>query len=123
MTDDPEQTQVPADAEAAMNEVLAAEQAATRAIGACEQEARASLHEAAQRARRIAERTDERIAIIHQRTRQQLKNYLQNAGHAARTAGRTLAGEDPRMTVVSTVVNDLAARLTGGDSSETTQAD
>jgi len=123
MTDDPEQTQVPANAEAAMNEVLAAEQAATRAIGACEQEARASLHETAQRARRIAKRTDERIAIIQQRTRQQLKNHLQNAEHAARTAERTLAREDPRMAVVSTVVNDLAARLTGGDSSETTQAD
>jgi hypothetical protein len=40
MIDDPEHTQAPNTAEAAMNEVLAAEQAAALAIGACEQEAR-----------------------------------------------------------------------------------
>jgi len=123
MTDDPEQQQAPASAEAAMNEVLAAEQAAEEAIAACEQQARASLYEAAQRARQIAGRTDERIAIIHQRTRQQLKNRLQSAEHAARDDERTRDREDPRKAVVDAVVKELAARLTGSDSSDTTQAD
>jgi hypothetical protein len=123
MTDEPEQTQVPGSAEAAMNEVLAAEQAGALAIGACEQEARASLHEAAQRARQITGRANERIAIIHQRTRQQLKNRLQKAERAASADERTRDREDPRMAVVSTVVHDLAARLTGSDSSDKTQVD
>jgi hypothetical protein len=123
MTDDPEHTQAPNTAEAAMNEVLAAEQAAALAIGACEQEARASLREAALRARRIAERVDERIAIIHQRTRQQLKSRLKNDEHAARADERIRDREDPRQAVVNAVVNDLAARLTGSNSSDNTQAD
>ena len=123
MIDDPEQTPAPASAEAAMNEVLAAEQAAEQAIDACEQAARDSLHEAVQRARQIAGRVDERIAIIHQRTRQQLKNRLQHADRAARAEERTRDREDPRMAVVSTVVNDLAARLTGCDNSDNTPAD
>ena len=123
MTDDSKHTQVPDSAEEAMNEVLAAEQAAASAIAACEQEARASLHAAAQRARRIAVRTNERIAIIHQRTRQQLKNRLQSAEHAARDDERTRDREDPRKAVVDAVVKELAARLTGSDSSDTTQAD
>ena len=115
--DDTEQTQVQGSAEAAMNEVLAAEQASARAIGACEQEARASLHAAAQRARQIARRTDERIAIIHQRTRQQLKKWLQTDESAARAEARTRDREDSRMAVVSAVADDLAARLTGNDNS------
>jgi hypothetical protein len=123
MTDEPEHTPDPESAEAAMNEVLAAEQAAARAIGACEQEARASLQTAAQRARRIAMRTNERIAIIHQRTRQQLKIRLQNVEHTARAAEQTHGREDPRMDVVSTVVEDLAARLAGSDSNDESQAD
>jgi vacuolar-type H+-ATPase subunit H len=123
MADDPEQTQIPGSAEAAMNEVLAAEQAAEQAIGVCEQEARASLYEAAQRARQIAGRANERIAIIHQRTRQQLKNRRQSAERVARDDERTHAREDPRKAVVSAVVSDLAARLTGSDSSDTARAD
>lgn len=123
MTDDPERQQAPVSAEAAMNEVLVAEQAAEEAIAACEQQARASLYEAAQRARQIAGRTDERITIIHQRTRQQLKNRLQNAEHAARDDERTRDREDPRKAVVDAVVKDLAVRLTGSDSSDTAQAD
>jgi len=123
MTDDPEQTQVPDSAEAAMNEVLAAEQAAAQAIEACEQEARASLQEAAQRARRIAARTDKRIAFIHQRARQQLQQYLRNAERAARVAEQVRDSEDPRIAVVADVVDELAARLTGADSSDQTQAD
>ena len=122
MTDDPEQ-QAPASAEAAMNQVLAAEQAAEEAIAACEQQARASLYEAGQRARQIAGRTDERIVIIHQRIRQQLKNRLQSAEHDARDDERTRDCEDPRKAVVGAVVKDLAARLTGSDSSDTAQAD
>ena len=123
MTDDPEHTQVPDSAEAAMNEVLTAEQAASQVIDACEGEARVRLYEAAQRAWQIANRTNERIAIIHQRTRQQLKNRLQNAERSARVEERTRDGEDPRMANVSDVVNDMAARLTGGDSSDGTQGD
>jgi len=123
MTDNPEQQQVPGSAEAAMNEVLAAEQAAEQAIAACEQQARTSLYEAAQRARRIAGRTDERITIIHQRTRQQLKNRLQSAERAARDDERTRDREDPRKAVVNAVAKDLAARLTGSDSSDVAEAD
>jgi len=123
MTDDPEHTQVPDSAEAAMNEVLTAEQAASQVIDACEGEARVRLYEAAQRAWQIANRTNERIAIIHQRTRQQLKNRLQNAERSARVEERTRDGEDPRMAIVSDVVSDMAARLTGGDSSDGTQGD
>jgi DNA-binding CsgD family transcriptional regulator len=123
MTDNPEQTRVPDSAEAAMNEVLAAEQTAARAIGACAREARASLREAALRARHIAGRTNERIALIHQRTRQQLKNHLRNAGDAARAAEQTRDREDPRMAVISRVVNVLAVRLTGANGSDNTRAD
>jgi len=123
MTDDPEHTQVPDSAEAAMNEVLTAEQAASQVIDACEGEARVRLYEAAQRAWQIANRTNERIAIIHQRTRQQLKNRLQNAERSARVEERTRDAEDPRMAIVSDVVSDMAARLTGGDSSDGTQGD
>jgi signal transduction histidine kinase len=123
MTDDPENTQETDSAEAAMNEVLAAEQAAAQAITACEQEARATLHEAAQRARQIASRTDGRIALIHQRTRQHLQQHLRNAERAARAAERTRAREDPRVAVISRVVNDLAARLTAGSDSDNPQAD
>jgi len=122
MTDDPEQTQVPDSAEAAMNEVLAAEQAAAQAIEACEQEARASLQEAAQRARRIAARTDKRIAFIHQRARQQLQQYLRNAEGAAHVAEQARDREDPRMAVISSVVNDLATRLTDDNGSDNSPA-
>lgn len=122
MTDDPGQTQVSGSAEAAMNEVLAAEQAAAEIISACEQAARVSLYETAQRARQIAERTNQRIAIIHQRTRQQLKNRVQDAERTASADAQIRVSEDPRMAVVSTVVQDLAVRLTGSDSSDKTQA-
>ena len=105
-----------------MNEVLAAEQAAAQVIDACEQEARASLYEAAQLARRIAARTNERIAIIHQRTRQQLQQHLRNAERTARAEEQTRDKEDPRIAVVSTVVNDLAARLTGTNDNDRTPA-
>lgn len=106
-----------------MNKVLAAEQAAAQAIEACKQEARASLNEATQHARRIAGRTDERIALIHQRTRQQLQRRLRDAEQAAHAAERARDSEDPRVAVISTAANDLAARLTGADSSDQTQAD
>ena len=123
MTDDPDNTPEPGSPEAAINEVLAAEQAAAEAIEACQQDARASLHEAAQQARRIAKRTDERIALIHQRVRQQLQRHLRDAEHSARAAEQARDSEEPRMAVIDTAVNDLAARLTGGDSSDPTQAD
>ena len=123
MTDDAEQTQKPDSAEAAMNEVLAAEQAAEEAIDACEQEARASLHEAAQRARHIADRTNERIALIQQRTRQQLQQYLRNAERAARIAEQTRDREDPRIAVVADVASELAARLTAVSVSEKNPTD
>jgi len=123
MIDDQEQTQVADSAAAAMNEVLAAEQVAAEVIGACEQEARASLYEAGQHARQIAERTNERIAIIQQHTRQKLKNRQLGAERAAHAEEQTGDREDPRMAVVSAVVHELAARLTGSDSSDTAQAD
>ena len=106
-----------------MNEVLAAEQAAAQAIDACEQEARTSLHEATRHARHIAGRTNERIALIHQRIRLQLQRHLRAAESTARDADRARDKEDPRVAVISAVVNDLAARLTGADSSDNTQAD
>jgi predicted dienelactone hydrolase len=123
MTDDAEQTQKPDSAEAAMNEVLAAEQAAEDAIDACEQEARASLHETAQQARRIADRTNERIALIQQRTRQQLQQYLRNAERAVRVNEQTRDSEDPRIALVADVANELAARLTAASGSENTRTD
>ena len=123
MTDDPEHTLDPDKPEAAMNEVLAAEQAAAQAIDACKQEARASLRAAGQHAQRIARRTDERISLIHQRTRQQLQRRLRAAEHAARADERARDSEDPRVAVISTAVDDLAARLTGADSSGQTQAE
>ena len=123
MTDDVEQTQKQDSAEAAMNEVLAAEQAAEDAIDACEQEARASLHEAAQQARRIADRTNERIALIQQRTRQQLQQYLRNAERAVRVNEQTRDSEDPRIALVADVANELAARLTAASGSENTRTD
>jgi vacuolar-type H+-ATPase subunit H len=122
MTDDPEQPPDSGSAEAAMNEVLAAEQAAAEIISACQQEARASLYETAQRARQIEERTNERITIIQQRTRQQLKTRVQSAEPAARAEAQTRVREDPRMEVVSTVVQELAARLTGSGGSDKTHA-
>lgn len=106
-----------------MNEVLAAEQAAAQAIEACKQEARASLHEAAQQARHIATKTDERIALIHQRTRQQLQRRLRDAERAEHTAERARDSEDPRTAVINSAVDDLAARLTGADSTDQAQAD
>jgi Flp pilus assembly protein TadG len=123
MTDNPEQAQAPDSAEAAMNEVLAAEQAAARAIGACEQKARASVREATLRARHITGRTNERIALIHLRIRQQLQQQLRTAGRAAAATEQTGDSEDPRMAVISSVVHDLAARLTGANGSDNTQAD
>lgn len=106
-----------------MNKVLAAEQAAAQAIEACKQEARASLHEATQHARRIAGRTNARIALIHQRTRQQLQRRLRDTEQAARAAERARDSEDPRVAVISTAANHLAARLTGADSSNQKLAD
>ena len=123
MTDDTEQTQKPDSAEAAMNEVLAAEQAAEEVIDACQQEARASLYEAARRARHIADRTNERIAIIQQRARQQLQQYLRNAERAAHVAEQVRDREDPRLAVVAAVVDVLAARLAGANGSDNTRAD
>lgn len=123
MTDDVEQTQKQDSAEAAMNEVLAAEQAAEDAIDACEQEARASLHETAQQARRIADRTNERIALIQQRTRQQLQQYLRNAERVVRVNEQTRDREDPRVALVADVANELAARLTAASGSENTRTD
>jgi hypothetical protein len=123
MNKESEHSQGEDSAEAAMNEVLAADLAAAAVIDACAQAARASLHEAARRARNIAVRTDERIARIHQRTRQQLQHRLANAERDARVADRTHEGEDPRMTVIGAVVNDLAARLTGADDDGKSPAD
>ena len=123
MTDDSEPTPHADNAEAAMNQVLAAEQAAEEVIDACQQEARASLYEAGQRARHIAGRTNERIALIQQRTRQQLQKYLGNAERAARAAEQVRDREDPRIAVVAAVADELAARLTGANGSDITRAD
>ncbi|MDH3900970.1 MAG: hypothetical protein OEU51_07990 [Gammaproteobacteria bacterium] len=123
MTDDPDHPLDTYNAETAMNEVLAAEQAAAQAIDACEQEARASLHEAARHARRITGRTNERIALIHQRVRLQIQRHLRTAERTARATDRARDKEDPRVAVISAVVNDLAAHLTGADSSDDTQTD
>ena len=123
MTDDAEASNKPDSAEAAMNEVLAAEQAAEEAIDACEQAARASLHEATLRARRIADRTNERIALIQQRTRQQLQQYLRNAERATVGAEQAHDAEDLRLAVVAGVANELAERLTAAGSSENTETD
>jgi len=123
MKKDPPHTQGEDDAEAAMNEVLAADLAAAEFIDACAQAARASLHETARRARNIAARTDERIALIHLRTRQQLQRRLQDAERAAGAAERTGEGEDPRMAVINPVADELAARLTGVDNGGKTPSD
>ena len=123
MTDDAEASNKPDSAEAAMNEVLAAEQAAEEAIDACEQEARASLHEATLRARRIADRTNERIALIQQRTRQQLQQFLRKAERAAGGAEQAHDAEDLRLAIVAGVANELAERLTAAGDSENTETD
>jgi hypothetical protein len=123
MTDNPEDTPRTDSAEAAMNEVLAADLAAAEVIDACQQEARARLHEAARQARQIAVRTDERIAFIHQRTRQQLQRRLRSANRAARSADHAHEGKDPRLVVIRTVADELAARLAGADSSDHSQTD
>ena len=123
MTDNPQDTPRTDSAEAAMNEVLAADLAAAEVIDACQQAARARLHEAARQARQIAVRTDERIAFIHQRTRQQLQRRLRAADRAARNADRAHEGEDPRLAVISMVANELAAQLLGTDSSDHSQTD
>jgi hypothetical protein len=124
MTDDQDHTQTSDKAEAAMNEVLAADQAAAEVIDACAQEARVRLHEATQRARHIEGRTNERIALIQQRIRLQLQRRLRDAERAARAADRAHEGkEDPRLAVIGDVVNDLAAQLTGAGGSDKSQAD
>jgi hypothetical protein len=123
MTDEPDRIEQTGKAEAAMNEVLAADQAAAAIIDACAQESRVRLHEATQRARYIERRTNERIALIHQRVRLQLQRRLRDAERAASAAEQAIEGEDPRMAVLRAVVDDLAARLTGTDNNDPSQTD
>jgi len=106
-----------------MNEVLAADQAAAAIIDACAQESRVRRHEATQRARYIERRTNERIALIQQRVRLQLQRRLRDAERAASAAERANEGEDPRMAVISEVVDDLATRLTRADNNDKSQSD
>lgn len=114
MTDDPDNKNHADSAEAAMNEVLAAEQAAANAIEECKRSAQAILHEAGQRARRITMRTDERLALIYQRTSQQLQQRLRRDARREKAADKT-GEEDSRDARIAKAVTDLAARLTGGN--------
>ena len=123
MTDEPDRTRTPDTAEAAMNEVLAADQAAAAIIDACAQESRMRRHEATQHARYIERRTNERIALIQQRVRLQLQRRLRDAERAASAAERANEGEDPRMAAISEVVDDLAMRLTRADNNDKSQSD
>lgn len=100
-----------------MNEVLAAEQAAARAIEECRQHAQTILQEAGQRARRITTRTDERLALIYQRTSQQLQRRLQQDARREK-ASEKHEERDARDALIAKAVTGLAARLTGGNTTD-----
>jgi len=99
--------------EQAMNTVLEAEREAEQAIADCELEARQILQTAQQRVKRIADRTDDRIALIQQRLAQKIRAHIDALERADRSAQREPSLYDLGAAELATVVQDVAAELTG----------
>lgn len=99
--------------EQAMNRVLEAERDAEQAIADCEQEARQILQAAQQRVKRIADRTDERITLIQLRVAQKIKAHIDALERADRSAQLEPSRYDLGATELASVVQEVAADLTG----------
>ena len=99
--------------EQAMNRVLQAEREAEQTIADCESEARQILQAAQQRVKRIADRTDERITLIQLRLAQKIKAHIDALERADRSAQHEPSVYDLDETGLATVVQEVAAELTG----------
>ena len=99
--------------EQAMNRVLQAEREAEQAIADCEQQARQILQAAEQRVKRIADRTDERITLLQLRLAQKIKAHIDALERADRRSQREPSLYDPGAAELASVVQEVAADLTG----------
>jgi hypothetical protein len=114
MTNDHDDEQSAA-ASAAMNRVLEAEQAAEDAVAECERQAQALLQGGYARAQRIGSRTDERVSLLRMRCNERVTRQIELRERVELAAQR---GESPgsRQTErLGTVVEALAAELSGGE--------
>lgn len=99
--------------ERAMNRVLQAEREAEQAIADCEQEARQILQAAQQTAKRIADRTDRRITLIQMRLAQKIKAHIDALERADRRTRLEPSRYDLGAGELASVVQEVAAELTG----------
>ena len=103
--------------EQAMNRVLRAERDARQAVRDCEGEARKMMQEAQQRAQRIASLADERISLMHMRCEQWLSREIRALETRARDDTQVDANLHLDQATIKVIVDDMAARLTGGEGS------
>jgi vacuolar-type H+-ATPase subunit H len=101
----------------AINEVLRAERAAEQAVAQCERRARDMLRDAQTRAQRIAQRGDERITLIHMRCSQRLAEQRRVLATADRRGQAEIRNAQVDGATVASVVDTLAAILSGDDTS------
>lgn len=109
----------PADTEngEAINRVLRAEQAAQQAVARCEHRAQGVLHNAQMQAQRINQRADERISWVEMRCAQWLSEQSRKLAQEVAVQADS-AGHMPESALKS-LVDALAARLTGDDKAST----
>jgi regulator of protease activity HflC (stomatin/prohibitin superfamily) len=103
-------------ASAAMNRVLEAEQAAEEAVAECERQAQALLQAGYTRARRITARADERISLLRMRSIDHVTRQIEVMERAERAVQQGASPEHPQAARLDSIVEELVAELSGGDS-------
>jgi hypothetical protein len=114
MTNDHDDEQSAA-ASAAMNRVLEAEQAAEDAVAECERQAQALLQGGYARAQRIGSRTDERVSLLRMRCNERVTRQIELRERVELAAQRGESPGSPQTERLGTVVEALAAELSGGE--------
>ena len=102
-------------ASAAMNRVLEAERAAEEAVTECERQAQALLQAGYARAQRITACTDKRISLLRMRSIDRVTRQIEVMERAERAAQQDVSPEHPQAARLASIVEELVAELSGGD--------
>jgi len=102
-------------ASAAMNRVLEAERAAEEAVTECERQAQALLQAGYARAQRITAATDKRISLLRMRSIDRVTRQIEVMERAERAAQQDASPEHPQAARLASIIEELVAELSGGD--------
>jgi len=105
-------------ASTAMNRVLEAEHAAEQDVAECERQAQALLQAGYARAQRITARADERISLLRMRSIDRVTRQIEVMERAERAAQQGSSPEHPQAACLDSIIEELVAELSGGDSTE-----